>query len=405
MHPDKYSFKPLSSIALYIHFPFCRKKCNYCDFFSVTVYDDDSVRRTLKKTLEQAKYFFSKTGNPSVETVYVGGGTPSLLFGSRLKEFLTSLRRLVAGEPKEWTFEANPESLSAETIRILIDSGISRISIGLQTFNDGLLKLLGRVGDSATNQKTVELVKKLWPGIVNVDLICGIPQQTVESLAADLEIVLRYNPDHISFYDLILEPGTPLSELIRSKTITDLSEDEKENLWLTGVMLLTASGYSHYEISNFARTGKECLHNLKYWEMEPYLGCGPSAVSTLPVEEGVVRIENAAEIGYYIDNLQNSQSSTWELIAPQKFLLEHFIMGLRLQRGITIDKLKRIFSIDPGKVFAGTFARWEENEYLACQDNVLKLTEKGRLILNRLLLDLATEVEKVGLKTPLWPLV
>ena len=269
-------------ISLYVHVPFCADKCLYCDFYSVPRHSVPYELQTavVRETIRQARVFLAllpRGARP--RTIFMGGGTPSALPRDLLRELLDAFKD--AGG-SEWTLEANPESLDDAFLDICRASGATRLSVGIQSLQDEQLRLLKRPATRRVTLEALQRVARRWKGELSVDYITGIPRQTVRQVSEDLAILKEFGPGHFSLYQLTCEPETELAGLVAQGRIELNAPDLDEELWFTGKETLEASGFSHYEISNFCLPGKECRHNLRYWRMEPYLGVGPAAVSTLP---------------------------------------------------------------------------------------------------------------------------
>jgi oxygen-independent coproporphyrinogen-3 oxidase len=382
----------LNKLSLYIHIPFCAQKCSYCDFFSAP-YDPELAGPVLEKILDQLFYQIDSLGKPCIETVYIGGGTPNVLPPKLLKEFLQRLRSVIApgNNPgvQEFSIECNPHLLKKEQFSLFQDVGITRISIGIQSLDDNLRTVLGRVGSSAEVLKAVEMVTSHWSGRWSCDLITGIPEQTERSALEDLETVLEFSPNHISLYSLTLEPDTPLWKRIQSGSITPLSEEREFSIWQSCLGFLRSNGYRRYEISNFEKNGNECRHNIRYWKMLPYLGCGPSAVSTLFLQNKAFRYQNPRDINTYLAAIPSEQEKTKEELSPDELLFEFFMMGFRLAEGIDLERINKFFGIEWKSKLGPLFKKWEQDGFLYwIDDNRAALTEDGWRYNNRLLVEL-----------------
>lgn len=394
----------MQPLSLYVHVPFCgRGKCAYCDFYSVPTPGEEAVRAVISGTLREAGAWLERLGRPPVETVFVGGGTPSSLGPAELAALLQGIRRLAGDRIREWTVEANPESLTPRFLEICAEAGVDRISLGLQTLRDGLLAKLGRSGDSRRSLEALDRLRENWPGRLNADFLAGIPGQTEEDLLADLERVTGPGPGgkdgrpevgsgapsrigHVSLYTL-----TPLED---SELAAAVNPEAQERTWLAGYAFLESRGYRNYEISNFARRGEECRHNLRYWRLEPYLGVGPAAVSTLPLGGRVVRLIHPESLEPYLRAAHPGEAAGegggWgaeaEEIDPLDFLFETLMMGLRLREGISAALFRRRFGRPLPQLLQPLWRRWQE-EGLAAGDDArrYRLTRKGRWLLDGLL--------------------
>jgi oxygen-independent coproporphyrinogen-3 oxidase len=401
-------------LSLYVHVPFCASKCRYCDFFSVPVDRDDGpeglAARVVEQTIVQLDRFLSRAPAVRFETIYVGGGTPSVLPRELLARLL---RRLADLGPSEWTVEANPESLDRAFLQICGQAGVTRLSVGLQSMDDRLLTCLGRPGTAADNLSALGLIAENWQGDASLDLIAGIPGQTREGLIADAATVARTGCGHASLYSLTVEPDTPLAGLVRSGSIALNPRDHDDTLWLEGRAALAAAGLHQYEVSNFARPGKECRHNLRYWRLEPYLGIGPGAVSTLPpdlaaaltgerVDATVVRLSNPPDLNSFLFGADRPAGSPWgiekETVATPAFVLETLMVGLRLVHGISTASFHRRFGCGLDRLAPGLWERWVEQGLASPAADSLRLTDRGLLALDTLLAGLAGELRENGLQ-------
>lgn len=387
--------------ALYLHIPFCSKKCDYCDFFSTALADDETKSAVLKEMEEELSFFKDKGFCEGIRTVYIGGGTPGVIPPSVLKAFLDHISQSFGTVIEEWSLETNPETVSEDLLRVLSDSGVSRLSLGLQSMHDNLLSVLGRNGTREKNLKALDRIKALWRGDLNLDLICGIPGQTEEEAQADIEEALSFAPDHLSLYTLSLEEGTPLAEAVDSGRVSALKEKNVEDMFFLLRTYLLSRDFEDYEISNFSRRGKACLHNLAYWEMAPYLGVGPGAVSTVLSGGRVERVSHGS-----IHDFLSGRDSAWgqkrELIDPKDFLFEHVMMGLRLKRGLSLSRIERIFGFDLLAEHGELIDRWRERG-LTAEGGRLRFIGEGRYVLNSFLRDFLASVEKKEVCIRCWP--
>jgi oxygen-independent coproporphyrinogen-3 oxidase len=321
--------------ALYVHLPFCAAKCHYCDFFSVAAEGQDR-EGMIAAILREAE--LRAPARPS--TVFLGGGTPSLLSASELKILLDGLERTCAfrGSATEVTAECNPESLDQDKARALLDLGVDRVSIGIQSLRDDVLALFGRVHSAEDGLRAFESARKAGAKNVNVDMIYAVPGQTAEAWCTDLERVLDLEPDHLSAYNLTFEEETPFRRWLKEGRLVKAPEEiELELFWATRERL-AARGLEAYEISNFARSGRRCEHNVNYWRNGTYLGIGPSAVSKL----GTTRSGNIKGTGSYVRAMrQNGTARAWEETpSPENRLAETWWLGLRLREGLGAEEAR-----------------------------------------------------------------
>lgn len=406
--------------------PFCAAKCRYCDFFSVPIDGEDGLRglatRVVERTVAQIDWFLERAPAVRFATAYLGGGTPSVLPPRLLERLLGRLSDLAA---EEWTVEANPESLDRPFLDACASAGVTRLSIGLQSMDDRLLTMLGRPGTARDNRRALEMVATRWHGEASCDLITGIPGQSLEGVTADVEAVARSGAGHASLYSLTVEPGTPLAGLVGSGTVALNTRDHDDDLWLAGRAVLEEAGLRQYEVSNFARAGAECRHNLRYWRLEPYLGVGPGAVSTLPpdlaaaltgrcTDAAVVRLENPRDLSTFVagpnDALRDgAPARPWgieaEAVSGASFMLETLMTGLRLVDGIGAETFRRRFGADLDRIVPGIWAGWVRRGLASPDTGSLRLTDRGLLLLDRLLGELAQAMRAGGLPavTVRWP--
>ena len=410
------NLSPLNQVSLYIHIPFCLKKCGYCDFFSLENQSKEMMSGVLTETLNQARWFLHNLGNPAISTIFIGGGTPSLLPLPLLKNLLDSLQSMTRNAPVEWSIEANPESITPDFLSITNESGVTRLSLGIQSMDNGILELLERTGNREDSLKAIELIKESWKGDLSLDLITGIPDQTKELFEADIQKILEFEPDHISIYGLQIEEETPFFTRVRSGRIIPLAEGKVRILLEQAEEMLLAAGYEKYELSNYSKPGKACRHNLGYWRMDPYLGCGPSGASTLPGidkqgRKEVLRLEVPRSFALFLEG----EESLWgmfrstipggkaESLSKKEFLFENLMMGFRLTSGISWENLELRFG---NEVLSRIYPRmnsWKEKGYL--KEDGKALTREGTFIMNNLLLELLDDLESVPeeIITLIWP--
>ncbi len=380
--------------ALYIHVPFCRGKCRYCDFYSRPGAAPETMERLVEAELRHLAWFKRALDLKTLDTVYIGGGTPSLLPGALLQRLLDGVAGLWAGAPAEWTVEANPDSLDEEFLDVCSAAGVTRLSVGVQTFSDRRLAFLGRPGASRDNRRALDLLARAWPGAVNLDLITGLPEQSYQDALADLTTLLDASPGHVSVYALTLERGTALHDAAAAGEFTPLPPEEEAVAWEQITARLAGAGYRQYEISNFARPGQESLHNLHYWRLDPYVGLGPSAFSTLPLADGrVVRLEAVRDLDRY-DGPEAAACFTQEFLNAREWLLDHLLMGLRLEEGIDKRVFARRFGRGLDQALPRTWASWRERGLAEATETYWRCTPSGRLVLNALLREAAEELDK-----------
>lgn len=392
------------NLSLYVHVPFCSDKCLYCDFFSVPRHSAgrDVQEAVIRQTILQAQYFLkARAPGASIDTIFMGGGTPSALSREDLAPLLEAFSDAGA---LEWTVEANPESLDQRFLDLCGSAGVTRLSVGVQTMRDSLLRLLRRPASRSRTLAALELIGSRWGGELNLDFIAGIPGQSPDEVRSDLALLGQFMPSHISLYQLTFEPGTELARLVEQGGIVPNAPELDEDLWFAGKDALESRGYLHYEISNFCMPGRECRHNLRYWHMEPYVGVGPSAVSTVPAKAfapllrkpdlaeipgGVLRISNTKDFRAFLGGEDSLWGLEVESVEPRDFMLENVMMGLRLRDGISTEKWERRFSRGFDELFPGLWKKWCAQGHAEPPSGSLRLTESGRMILDGLLGELA----------------
>jgi oxygen-independent coproporphyrinogen-3 oxidase len=410
-------------VSLYIHVPICAGKCLYCDFFSVPreAVSAPVEQSLVAETIAQARFFLEALGrgrDVHLETLYVGGGTPSALSRENLERLLSEFR---GTGWQEWTVEANPESIDEEFLDICGQAGVTRLSVGIQTMGDARLGLLGRPGSRRDNERALELLHTRWSRDLSLDFIAGIPGQSVADVRADLSVLNILRASHSSLYSLTLEPGTALFEQVQEGGIAVNDPERDEELWFAGKDELERRGFENYEISNFCLPGNASKHNLRYWNLEPYLGVGPGAVSTLPAqhlrevfeahgkaiaglgEHPVCRLSNPESIDAFLGGREKLWGTEVEVIQPRDFLVESLMMGLRLATGIPADRLERRFGRSFDELFPGLWELWVERgfakpaEHTVGSHSCLRLSEPGRLILNSLMAEVADRARNPAL--------
>ena len=325
--------KPL---GLYVHIPFCRQKCSYCDFYSLPHSEEkmDAYTAALVRHLEEVA---PQAAAHVVDTVYIGGGTPTYLGAARLKTILTAIRkRYRLSHDAEITVEANPDSAcDVKALRTLHRAGVNRVSLGVQSADDALLRRIGRIHTFDQVKQAAQAIRKAGIRNLSMDLIYGLPGQTLDQWLDTLAEVLALDPQHISCYGLKLEEGTPLYLRREQETFPD--DDQQAEMYLSAVDTLAQHGYEQYEISNFARPGFASRHNLKYWHMDEYAGFGPGAHSDM----GGVRFAYIRDIDRYISGqLVLSESETGETLARD---FEYVMLSLRTAEGIDRAYFERTY--------------------------------------------------------------
>ena len=329
--------KPL---GIYIHVPFCRSKCEYCDFYSLPCVDSDRMEQYRKAVCTHIREAGALAPQHLVDTVYFGGGTPSFFGADGMADILTAIRKAfsVAGDA-EITFECNPDSVTDRLLRRLRSEGFNRVSMGVQSDNDELLKKLGRPHTYDQAVKAVERIRRFGYRNLSLDLMYGLPGQKQISWERTLENVLSLQPEHISCYGLKVEPGTPLYEY---REFCDLADDDLQaDMYLAAVDILKSYGYRQYEISNFCKKGQISRHNMKYWTGGEYLGFGPDASSDF----GGRRFSIVRDLDAYVDGILNREQVLRDVqeVLPRERAGEYLMMRLRTVSGISQEEYEKQF--------------------------------------------------------------
>ena len=373
-------------LGLYIHIPFCRKKCSYCDFYSLSCgesSDFDTLSERYTTVLERHLTETAKLTTSPVDTVYFGGGTPTVLSTRQLTRLLSVIKKRFKLLPgAEITVEANPESALPKTLKALRRAGFNRISLGVQSLSDHELERLGRIHDSDTAKHAFQSARDAGFKNISIDLMFGIEDQTPESWRDTLRRAIELHPEHISCYGLRVEDGTPLA--LRASTANLADDDTQADMYLDACDVLADAGYRHYEISNWAQPGMESRHNLRYWRLEPYIGFGPAAHSDC----FGARYSNVRDIESYMRGIElgGAVLDEYEDIEESERAFEYVMLSLRTTDGVDLDSLSKRFSAPPGD--ARELMRSLTQQELASYEGGGRwcLTERGWLISNSIIL-------------------
>lgn len=366
--------------GLYIHIPFCRRKCSYCDFNSYAGMEDFHVSY-VDALVKEIKFSPSHPGGlREVISIYLGGGTPTFLHHPLLERVLCACHDgFILSPEAEISIEANPETLDGETLRFLKRMGFNRLSIGIQSLNDRLLRILGRGHTVEEAVEALLIARKVGFENVNVDLIFGIPTESLGDWMRTLQRVIDLEPTHISTYSLEIHPGTEMERRILRGELEEVGEDEQADMYLLARDLLTLHGFEHYEISNFARDGYRCRHNLLYWENDDYLGFGAGAHSHL----GNIRFCNLSDPLQYVGEIKKRRSARIrrDELTREMLLSETMFLNLRLLEGVDPKRFGEKFGLLPQDVY-GEKLRDLAQKGLVNFGERPKLTEKGLLLAN-----------------------
>lgn len=398
---------------LYIHIPFCAKKCLYCDFLSGV--HDPITQRDYVNSLCKELEFYSQKVFGTISSIYIGGGTPTWINPDHIVQIMQTVKENFNLDPlAEITIEANPGTVIAEAANIYRSVGINRVSIGLQSANDDELKMLGRIHTFNRFLSTYEILRKAGFENINVDIMSGLPGQTPEKLLYTLNKVTSFRPEHISCYSLIIEPGTPFYDKYHEDaerqergedTVLLPNEDQTYELMKRAQFYLEEKGYHRYEISNYARDGKECVHNLGYWRRVPYLGVGLGAASLIPPgylvrepedpeETGGMGLEwrttNISDLYEYIEEASHlpivpeevgydeiATIGSFTQLSRKAAMEEYMFLGLRQTAGIKKSEFKEAFGTQLEKIYGHEIFELEKEELLTMTGDTVALTDTG----------------------------
>lgn len=367
------NMETVKNLALYIHIPFCVRKCLYCDFLSFTgnvnTYDN-YVNQLLHEIDEWSKKEFLK--EYLVKTIFIGGGTPSAIPQEYIAKILCKLQEtFIIDKNAEITIECNPGTVTEDKLWTYYVNGINRLSFGLQSTDNIELSRLGRIHTFEQFEENFYLARKVGFQNINIDLMSAIPGQTYESLRRSLETVTALNPEHVSVYGLIIEEGTPFYEMYQNDMSSFPNEDMDRDMYRLTNKLLKEAGYHHYEISNYAKPGLECRHNLTYWQRGEYLGLGLGAASLLQNK----RFTNATNIDAY--NRYNIDLDAIPELTDQECIEETMFLGLRTDTGVNLTLFEKNFGKSVDSFFPGVEERMIKEGLIKKIDESIVLTERG----------------------------
>lgn len=380
--------------GIYIHIPFCKSKCDYCDFYSLP-HAEGQMDAYLKALMAQMDEVAPSVEGMVANTVYIGGGTPSFFGEKRLKKLLKHIeKRFSLDKNTEFTVECNPDSVTKGLVKALVGGGVNRISLGVQSAHDDELKAVGRPHTFAQVQEAVALLRKHQVANLSLDLIYGLPEQSMEDWQESVRAVLDLNPEHISLYALTLEEGTPLWK--RRETTPMADDDELADRYLWAVDCLEQAGYHQYEISNFAKEGRESRHNLKYWMGEEYIGFGPGAHSDM----GGVRYSYVRDLKAYIQAMTSGGQIVDESnrIYPQERGREYLIFRMRTIYGINEETYRNKYRMNWAPI-GEKLAEFTGHGWAVREDGNWHFTPEGFLISNALIGQLLEVQEQATLET------
>lgn len=366
--------------SAYLHIPFCEHICHYCDFNKVFL-KGQPVDEYLKALDQEIRMTVNQFPTGNLETIFVGGGTPTSLNEQQLYRFCDSINRnLPKSETMEFTFEANPGDLTKEKLQILKDAGVNRLSLGVQTFNEELLKKIGRVHKAKDVYQTIENAKTIGFENISIDLIFSLPTQTITDFKESLTEAFLLDITHYSAYSLIIEPKTVFYNLLKKGKLPTPGEDVEAAMYELLMEEMERNGFNQYEISNFSKPGFESRHNLTYWNNESYYGFGAGAHSYL----NGVRRSNTGPLKRYMDQINSGELPVIDEHQTTKVeqMEEEMFLGLRKTSGVSVPHFIEKFAVDPQKLFEQEIAELTNKQWLEVRKGHIFLTKKGRLLGN-----------------------
>ncbi len=362
-----------NEIGIYVHIPFCKKKCDYCDFIS---YCDKGM--LISDYIESViKEIESQNIQSKITTVYIGGGTPSYIDSKYIIKILEKIKEKNISEDAEITIEVNPGTVTEKKLKDYINCGINRLSIGLQSTKDEILKEIGRIHEYADFLNTYNMAKKIGFNNMNVDLMIGLPNQKIIDIKESLEKILELNPNHISVYSLILEEGTPLFKKVEDGVLKIPDEELERNMYWYVKNTLELNGYKHYEISNYAKEGYESKHNLNCWNQKEYIGIGCAAHSY----KNITRYSNTENIEEYINNIHKKcfekNRIIHEVQTEEDARKEFMLLGLRKIDGVKINEFKNKFGDNPIYLYRNQLNKLSKENLIILDNDNIRLSNRG----------------------------
>jgi len=378
--------------ALYIHIPFCRRKCPYCDFYSVAG-EDHAIGAYVEALVRDLRHARAEVGSVDLDTIYLGGGTPTVLPPDRIAHVLEACGRLFRVRANaEITCECNPGTVGPPALRELRAAGVNRLSIGVQSFRDEELRFLGRIHSADQGRQAVRQAREAGLGEVSLDLIYCLPGQTAGAWEESLDQARQLAPNHVSAYCLQVEPGTPLAARVKAGEVRPMPDDDQADLYARTIECLEAGGLIQYEISNFGRRGSPCQHNLTYWRNQPHLGAGAGAWGFVDGE----RRQQVADISAYIAGWRAGEPR-WayrEVCSGTSAANETLMMGLRLCEGLSLPEFRARHNIDLAAARRAEIDRLSAQGHVSLGDDRLRLTRAGMAVAGEVVALLAFDEEE-----------
>ncbi|HDP67223.1 MAG TPA: radical SAM family heme chaperone HemW [Candidatus Marinimicrobia bacterium] len=381
------------NLSLYIHFPFCRQKCRYCDFYSEIYNQRQSLKwlGALGREIELYRNFYS---GRRVVTLYLGGGSPNLISGEKFVKLMKILKSAFdLNELGEFTVESNPVRHENDFLRLLRENGVNRLNVGVQSFDEDEIRFLGRIHSVEDSIAFISHLQQIGFRHIGLDLIYGIPGQTMASWRRSLETALALPADHLSLYNLTYEKGTPLQRMLEGGQIEFLNSELERQLYLEACRLLAENGFVHYEISNWAKPGAQSQHNQVYWQGSSYLGLGPAAHSF----DGKSRWWNVRSVDTYIERLNANclPIEQQEQLSATDCEIEHLFLQLRTTEGLERRRFENLFHIDFNRLIDRLMQLKIDEEYWQFDDGKFKLTPAGWIVSDAIIYSLLNVIEEL----------
>jgi len=372
--------------GIYIHIPFCKQACSYCDFYFITKKElIPAFTDALISEIESYKE--SNYTDKAVKTIYFGGGTPSLLQPAQFERIFEALNRVFTIDAKEITVEMNPDDVTTGYLKELKALGVNRASMGVQSFDEGLLQFMHRAHNPDEARAALRALSEAGFESFTADLIYGNPGQTTDTLSRDIEELLKFNPPHISAYSLTVEPNTRLGKQVELGRITPAGDEEQAEHFDLVHEKLTAHGMIHYEVSNYAMPGKEALHNSSYWEHQNYVGFGPSAHSFVRTNEGGLRWKNGADMKKYLEDPAGVRTER-EILDLFTMAEERLMLGLRTVKGVNREELISFYNYKLSNDQLEWIDKESKDGHIILNGNYLQLSPSGLKIADHLIVKL-----------------
>jgi oxygen-independent coproporphyrinogen-3 oxidase len=376
--------------GIYIHIPFCKQACSYCDFFFLT---RQQLRQPFVDSLveEILGYSNTKYSHAPVKSIYLGGGTPSLLTRQQLRQIFDALRSAFQLEPIEVTMELNPDDVTVDYLNMIREFGVDRASMGVQSFHEEILRFMHRAHSRDEAIAALEALHKAGFPSFTADLIYGNPGQSIGMLRKEIELLLEFNPPHISAYSLTVEPDTRLGKQVKLGRIQPPEDEDVAEQFDLVASTLLESGIEQYEVSNFAKPGKEAVHNSNYWNHENYLGFGPSAHSFWWDKEGAKRWKNRSDLKFYLEQDFIGMREDQEDLDLKTLAEERLMLGLRTKWGVELDQLKERYGYELNPAQLEWINYQSKSGMIENSSSSIKMTHEGLRISDLLIVDLLTK--------------